>query len=888
MKTSKILLTSLLAAAAMSTVPAWAETTVDGTTYSGNIYTWANTATSQADLANGAWKLSTWSDSGYSYGDAITDWSKKVQPLICSVPAGSELNTIRFDASVGSNSNMKYTFTPLAIGGIIVESGASDFAINASGGNRAINLGRDGKTGASTFHESFTLNTSAASGNGAVTIAGTQTWTIDSGKTFTINSGAYAITQSGTLTVSGEGTAKFTTTGGVAFNGTVSVDSGATLDLSGAKVALTSAIANSGTVTVNTSTVFALAGLTGTKRENTTTFTIVDGGTLDGVWTSLTESNVDFSGATSVAKRGMTIAFSDTDSKRTVSITSVAGELVWNSENTSGNWNYTTDNTPWTLEGGSTSFMSGDNATFSSNATITVDSAGVTAGTMTVSAGTVALSGGKVTAASLNVETDAQLNIGNTVSATSLSGAGTVQLSTLSGLSTTFATGTSGWTGAVVLKGIGTGDTATAFNPNSYGVAGSKVVLDGVTGSNFYFAQGSNNALAITPDIEIASGGLALTNGYSSTVYTFSGAISGSGDWTCARSGVNLNQQYVFTGDVSGFSGTLNLANASQVTFGNGGTGVKDGKSVSGTGTITMANSSAVLTYNYSNDVLASTKLAGGMSVIKQGAGSLTLSGDNSSLTGNVNVNTGTLVAANKKALGTGTVTVAENAKLSLGTNAVSIGTLSGAGTIGLATGTTASTLTVNQSADGTFSGSINGELVSLVKDGTGALELSGYVYLYKADFSTSKTTYADVAVNAGTLKISGHAAAGKLSVASGATLGLVGNAASFQSVEISEGAKIVVDMSAFTDKTETFALDLITTSALKYNGEDVSDASTLLTNGVVTLSNWDKSGWTQSLSYTGSTLSLTMTIPEPSTFGLLAGVGALALVAARRRRRAK
>ncbi len=774
MKTSKILLSSLLAAAAMSTVPAWAETTVDGTTYSGNIYTWANTGTSQADIAYGAWKLSTWSDTGYSYGDSITTWAS-VQPLICSVPAGSELNTIRFDASVGSNSNMKYTFEPLAIGGIIVESGASDFAINASGAKRAINLGRDGKTGTSTFHENFTLNTSASSEAGAVTIAGTQTWTIDSGKTFTINSGAYAITQSGTLTVSGEGTAKFTTTGGVAFNGTVSVDSGATLDLSGAKVTLANAIMNTGTVTLSDSTIFNL-----TKAGESVS--LISGGTISGVeWSKLSESNFNYNGNALNARSSVDVGISGA-----VTLNYVASKtLTWGGAST-GTWDTTTTNKPWKDGDNDEAFYSGDSVVFSKDgtSTITVDSAGVTAGTMTVSAGTVALSGGKVTAASLNVESGAQLNVGNTVSATSLSGAGTVQLSSLSGLSTTFATGTSGWTGAVVLKNI---DTGKDFNPNNYGIAGSKVVFDGVGGSNFYFLAGSgtqgSGTRTFEPDIEIASGGLTLTNGFSSTVYTFSGAISGSGTWK--ESNKNVAQQYVFTGDVSGFSGTLELQKASKVTFGNGGDGVTgDGKSVSGTGTITMADTGAVLTYNYSNDVSASTTLAGGMSVVKQGAGSLTLTGTNT-FSGGVTVSKGTLVAGSASALGTGKTTVAADAKL------------------GLIAGTT-------------------------------------------------------------------------VTVAGG--------------VELADGAKIVVDMSSIS-KAETFTLDLITGTALTYNSTIVSstNANSLL-GDVVSLSNWDKDGWIKTLSFddTSSKLSLTMTIPEPSTFGLLAGVGALAFVSARRRRRAK
>lgn len=248
---------------------------------------------------------------------------------------------------------------------------------------------------------------------------------------------------------------------------------------------------------------------------------------------------------------------------------------------------------------------------------------------------------------------------------------------------------------------------------------------------------------------------------------------------------------------------------------------------------------------------------------------------------------------------------MAENAKLSLGTKAVSVGSLSGAGSIGLATGTTSSTLTVNQTTNTTFSGSIGdpysgGELVSLVKQGTGTLELSGHLVLWKLNTSTLSTSYGNVTVDAGTLKFSGdgNVVAGTLSVKNGATLDLVGASAAratLQSVEISEGATIVIDMSAFADKSETFDVELITTNKLKYKDTNITnDNVEAVLGGAITLSNWNKTGWKQSLSYVNSngdakTLKLTMTnVPEPSMFGVLAGVGALAFVAARRRRRAK
>jgi len=112
-------------------------------------------------------------------------------------------------------------------------------------------------------------------------------------------------------------------------------------------------------------------------------------------------------------------------------------------------------------------------------------------------------------------------------------------------------------------------------------------------------------------------------------------------------------------------------------------------------------------------------------------------------------------------------------------------------------------------------------------------------------------------------------------------------------SVTFNEGAKFAIDLGAYDGVTADAALTIITASAISFNGGNTNTVA--LTSDEIEnyfsaddsdLGTWAK--YARTWSNDNGKLTLTLTIPEPSTFGLLAGVGALALVAARRRRRAK
>ena len=82
----------------------------------------------------------------------------------------------------------------------------------------------------------------------------------------------------------------------------------------------------------------------------------------------------------------------------------------------------------------------------------------------------------------------------------------------------------------------------------------------------------------------------------------------------------------------------------------------------------------------------------------------------------------------------------------------------------------------------------------------------------------------------------------------------------------------------------DAVALALVTEAPQKYSYQIFDSTSSLVSvDWKFNLEGTAWEGWEQSYDTTSGTL--TLTIPEPSAFGLLAGVGALALVASRRRR---
>ena len=183
-----------------------------------------------------------------------------------------------------------------------------------------------------------------------------------------------------------------------------------------------------------------------------------------------------------------------------------------------------------------------------------------------------------------------------------------------------------------------------------------------------------------------------------------------------------------------------------------------------------------------------------------------------------------------------------------------------------------------------TLGGVISGS-GSLVKTGNGALTLSN------SNSYTGGTT-----ISAGTL-VAANASAlgtGAVTVEKDATLTFATTVSGVTGgVEINEGATFAIDLTNFTQPVsegDEVGFTILTNTALTFNG---AGANTLSSGDIDSCFDVEGSTlgayseWAREWAYNTNTntLSLTLTIPEPSAFGLLAGVGALALVVSRRRR---
>ncbi len=366
-------------------------------------------------------------------------------------------------------------------------------------------------------------------------------------------------------------------------------------------------------------------------------------------------------------------------------------------------------------------------------------------------------------------------------------GAGTLTLST---------TGANTFAGTTVVNG---GMLRLAGSTNT--VRGNAIVGNDIGGpSSDVLRLDASNQVADSAIVEVRSSGNFFIGAFSDTI----GGLTMKG------------------GTVGGASGTLTIA-------GNV-TGLADAASAQITPNVNLGG--AVRTFTIADGAAASdldvTSLVSNGGVIKDGAGTLRLGGNNTYATGTT-LSAGTLAVGSDTALGTGTVTLSggtlstDGASRTL-TNAISLNgttTLIGAGGFlfnGPVTLAGASTLVVTN-----FTNSISGVLgggAGLNKQGTGTLFLTG---------SSANTFTGALIVEEGLLalnKSSGNAVTGFLSLvqnfAGTPEVRLFANNQIADSVGVSVGSGALLNLSGFSD----------TIGALNVNGGSVATGAGTLTMG--------------------------------------------------------
>ena len=487
--------------------------------------------------------------------------------------------------------------------------------------------------------------------------------------------------------------------------------------------------------------------------------------------------NVDVLAGTTIFTANDSYSGSTTITGGTLSITS--GSSVANTSTVLDNGTLNVDGvgSGITATSGGTPFLVGSNGTgtltasngasVQSNGEINIGQSGGDVGSVTVTSG-----------ASMNA--GASINIGKWGDGTlDVSGGGTVTAngffsiadqSTATGVVTVTDSGSSVTaTQEVAVGNHGGNGTLTVANGAQVsspiiviaGDAGSVGVLNiGAAAGNAPTAAGTLN----TGNVAFGNGSGSLVFNHTDTGYVFAPTISGAGnvDVLAGTTIFTADNSYTGSTQINGgilqLSGTGAIASSSDVTVTSGtfdisglttgGTTIND---LAGAGNVNLGGNALTLgTANNTefDGVIADGGNAGGSggSLIKQGAGTLTLTGSNT-YTGATTISGGTLALS-----GTGSIAsssgVIDNGTLDISgvtTLQTTIGDLSGTGTVSLG-GNTLKLGTANSTEfDGVISDGSSGIGGALIKQGSGTLTLTG------SNTYTGATT-----ISSGTLALSG------------------------------------------------------------------------------------------------------------------------------------
>lgn len=226
-----------------------------------------------------------------------------------------------------------------------------------------------------------------------------------------------------------------------------------------------------------------------------------------------------------------------------------------------------------------------------------------------------------------------------------------------------------------VFSGRSWTSSTKGMNFNEYAADGATITLIGAhggTGTGSYFSTGT---LTFSQNFVLVDGedgfALRISNGSSSGVITFAGRISGGG--TLLLESQKVTQGIRFTGDLSSFTGGLTVSGVTASSSGKiarfilsddeGATTYDDNDRAAGTGTISISHSSSTdactLELDYAADHGLANAITGSGNIGKEGAGTVTLTGDLSGHTGAVTVTEGGLAISGTASLGSSSLSAA-------------------------------------------------------------------------------------------------------------------------------------------------------------------------------------------------------------------------------------
>jgi autotransporter-associated beta strand protein/T5SS/PEP-CTERM-associated repeat protein len=433
-----------------------------------------------------------------------------------------------------------------------------------------------------------------------------------------------------------------------------------------------------------------------------------------------------------------------------------------------------------TYTGGTT--ISAGTLAVANNRSITHAAANTVIGANSGDNGTLTINGGSVT--------NAQGIIGRDAGST-----GVVEFSSGNWTNTELRIGNSG-NGTLNLTG---GTLSNSGNYTAIGHGNGSTGVANVSGGNWTNASELQVGSSGNGTLNITGGTVTNVAGFVATFDGSTGVVNVSGgNWT--------NTDRLRLGRLG--NGTLNLTGGN-VIIGSGGTGnltVAVNSNSTGTlnigngttaGTlqaarVTAGNGTAIVNFNHTGNLSFSPIMEGNLTVNKLGAGTTTLTGNNT-YTGGTFVNSGTLQGNTQNLQGA----ITNNASL-----------------------------VFNQTANGTYSGAMSGN-GALSKIGNGTLTVSG----------NSSSYTGTAAINAGTVALTGNLANSSMDINNGATLTGNGTAGA---VTINSGGTIAPGTSPGTLTTGnmtwngggTYAWELASANGTAGTGWDLISSNGSLTIG--------------------------------------------------------